>query len=151
MPANNAPIHPRAPRAPSVQIPVSATALARTDGVGTVGTDLFLLDTAAADGTYYRHIAIKATATAAATSTTATVIRLFLSSVSSGATTAANTHLIAEIQIPAVSAANATGTTPDFILPLNMALAAGQTLLVGSSVTPGASVAFKCVAVCGDY
>lgn len=151
MPANTAPIYPRAPRTPHAIIPVSFAALARSDGVGTIGTNLVLLDSAGANGTFYRHVQIKATATAAGTTTSATVIRLFHSTVSSGATTASDTHLIGEIQIPSLSAANATGASPEFIIPVNFAMESGHHLLIGTSVTPGASVSFACVAVAGDY
>lgn len=151
MPGNTAPIYPRTPRTPHGVIPNSFAALTRSDGVGTIGTNLVLLDTATTNGTFYRHLIIKACASAAGTTTTATVIRLFHSTVASGATTVNDTMLIGEIQIPAISASNATGATPDFIIPINFALESGHTLLVGTSVTPGASVSFSCVLVAGDY
>lgn len=151
MAANTAPIYPRTPRTPHGVIPNSFAALTRSDGVGTIGTNLVKLDTAAADGTFYRHLLIKACASAAATTTAATVIRLFHSTVDSGATTVNDTMLIGEVQIPAISAANATGATPDFIIPINFALESGHTLLVGTSVSPSASVSFSCVLVAGDY
>lgn len=151
MPANTAPIYPRAPRSPHAVIPTSFTALTRTDGVGTIGTNLVLLDSAGTNGTFYRYVIVKPCATAAGTNTSATVIRLFHSTVSTGSTTANDTFLIGEVQIPSVTAASATVATPDFVIPVNFALESGHHLLVATSVTPGASVTFACVAVAGDY
>lgn len=151
MAANTAPIYPHTVRSPGVSITSTTTALVRTDGVGTIGTDLLLLSTAGTDGTFYRQVNIKPCATTAATNTTATVIRVFKSTVTSGATTAGNTQLLGEVQIPSVSAANTTIPLPDFIIPLNIALEAGHTLLIATSVATGASVTFACVAIAGDY
>lgn len=125
---------------------------ARNDGNGTIGTDMFLLLTAGANGgTFVPFVKAKAAATAAGTSTAATVIRLYLSTQSSGATTSANTKFIGEVPVPIVSAANSTGVTPDFVIPVGFAVPTGSSLLVSSHVAPAASTEYHVIAPGGDY
>lgn len=112
---------------------------------------MVLVSSAGADGTFYRAVRVKAWATAAATSTSATVIRIFKSTLSSGATTSADTHLLGEIQIPAVSAANTTGALADFDIPLNIAVPTGQHLLASTSIVAAANTGFSLIAIGGDY
>lgn len=151
MPANTVPIYPVTPKADGVVITSSTTANVRTDGNGTIGTDIVLVSSAGSNGTFYRFVRVKPWATASATSTSATVIRVFKSTQSSGATSNANTHLLGEIQIPAVSAANTTGALPDFDIPLNIALPTGQHLLACTAIVAAANTGFAITAVGGDY
>lgn len=151
MPANTVPIYPVTPRADGQVITASTTANVRTDGNGTIGTDMVLVSSAGTNGTFYRFVKVKPWATVAATSTSATTIRVFKSTQSSGATSSANTHLVGEVQIPLVSAATTTGALPDFDIPLNIALPAGQHLLACTSIVAAANTGFAITAVGGDY
>ena len=86
------------------------------------------------------------------TNTTATVGRVFRSSVAAGATTSANTFLVGEITLPIVAADNATAAVNVFDVPLGIALAANETILVTTHAAPAANTAWRAVAMgTGDY
>lgn len=123
----------------------------RSDGGGTVGTDIFLAFTPGASGSFIKDIVIKPAATAAATTTTNTSIRVYISTVNSGSTTSSNTKLIDEINIPAVSASSTTAPTPTFTLPLNKAIESTEYILVGSGATLAANTEFHVSVFGGDY
>lgn len=123
-----------------------------SQGGGTIGTDIFLLLTSdATNGTFVEFIRAMPTATAAATNTTATVARFFISTQPSGVTTAANTHLIGEITLAVQSADSSTTATSPIDFPLNERLPAGYTLLVTNHAAPAASTQWKFTAYGGDY
>lgn len=151
MPANTVPIYPKTPAINGAIITASISANVKSDGAGTIGTDSVLVFTPGANGSFVRFVRVKAVASAAATATTATVIRLFQSTQSSGATTRDNTFLIGEIQIPSVSAANSTGATPEFDIPVNFALQSDRYLLACTHVVAAANTAFQLTTVAGDY
>ena len=67
------------------------TANTRNDGVGTVGTDILLAYTAGTSGAWIDRIRLHPVGLVAATATTATVGRIYLSTIASGLTTAVNT------------------------------------------------------------
>jgi hypothetical protein len=125
-------------------------ASAKSDGTGTIGTDIFLAFTAGANGAYVSRARINAYATTP-TTTTATVIRLFLSTQSSGATTAANTQLIQELAVGAMGAANATGALMPLEVLLNFAVPAGMTVLASIHANLAANSGFQVVIIGGDY
>ena len=114
MPANTTPIFTNVPILDGVQLTAANT---KSDGTGTIGTDIFLLTTAGANGAWIGRIQFSASASVASTGTTATIARVFVSSVSSGATTAANTWMIREVILPAVTAAHPTIPTPPIDFP----------------------------------
>ena len=122
-----------------------------SEGGGTIGTDIFLAFTAdATNGSFVDTVRWIPTATAN-TTTTATVGRVYVSSQASGATTNANTHLIAEVTLPSVSADHATIPVFSIDVPVNMRLPAGWTILVQCNAAPAANSQWKVVAVGGDY
>lgn len=132
---------------------VRVTALnASSDGGGTIGTDTFLVFTAdATNGSFVEYVRIMPRATAVNTTTAATVIRLYISTVAAGATTSANTNLFAEITVPAQTADGSTAATAWFDVPFNLRLPAGQTILAMSSTAPAANTNWGVMAVAGDY
>ena len=145
---NHRPIYTKNGRLSSVLVTAANTS---SQGGGTVATDIFLLFTAGAEGAYVDFVRWIATATAPA-NTTATVARIFRSTVSAGVTTSANTHLIGEVTLPLVAADNATTAVNAFDFPLGIALAAGETLLVTNHAAPAATTAWRAVVMgAGDY
>lgn len=151
MAANIDPIYTVTPNIGMTRITAQQVTSGRGDGNGTIATDIFLAFSAGANGSYVREVRMKPAATAAATTTTATSIRIYISTKNSGATTSADTKLIDEIAIPAVSAAATATPVPVFTLPLNFAIPTGNYILVGSGAAIAASTEFHIVTVGGDY
>ena len=148
MPANSDPMFIRIGKNSSVLVTAANTS---SQGGGTVGTDIFLAFTAdATNGSFVRRVDWIPTATTP-TTTTATVGRVFLSSVASGATTSANTRLIAEVALPATPADNTTGAVFPTSVQLDLVLAAGETILVTNHAAPAASTAWRANVFGGDY
>lgn len=126
-------------------------ASARSDGVGTIATDLFVLFTAdATDGSYVSKIRISAAATTP-TTMTASVIRIFISSLTSGSTTAANTVLLTEISTAAIPAANASNAINYYEVPCDFALPASYTLLASIHANVAANTRWQFLTFGGDY
>lgn len=152
MPANTIPIYPRTPNL-GLRNPItpSISANVATDGSSTIGTNSVLIAQSGADGSYWRSVRVKPYATAAGTSTSATVIRIFETTQGSGATTSANTRLLAEQQIPSISAANTTAALPDFEIPLNVSTLSGVNLIATTSIVAAANTGFSITPFGGDY
>lgn len=124
---------------------------ARSDGTGTVGTNMFLAFTAdATNGSYVQRVRFTAAASTGAT-TTATVGRVFISNVSSGSTANTNTYLFQEVVLPSVAAANGTSATVAVEVPLNFALPPGKTILVSTHSSPASSTSWVAQVIGGDY
>jgi hypothetical protein len=125
---------------------------ARSDGVGTIATDLFLCFTAdATDGSYVDRIRMSYTATTPTTFAATTVIRIYISSVTSGATTAANTVLFQEVSTAAVPAANATNSTNYIEIPCGFVLPPSYTILAGIHTNMTANTRMQILVFGGDY
>ncbi len=151
MAQNTAPIFTKTPVTAFGTLPSTITASARSDGVGTIATDIVKIFTAkAVDGSYVSKVRISAAATTP-TTMTATVIRLFISSITSGATTAADTVLFAEIAVAAITAANSANATNYYDIPFNIALPASYTILASIHVAPAANTRWQLLTVGGDY
>jgi hypothetical protein len=132
------PVFSQAPLLSSVRVTAANTS---SQGGGTIGTDIWLSGTAGANGAFIERVRFSPTATTP-TTTTATVGRVFYSSVTSGATTNANTFLLGEITLPAIAADNATNSAPTFDLPLNITIPAGNTILVTNHAAPATNTAW---------
>ena len=148
MPANTDPIFSRNGSIKSVLV---TAANASSQGGGTIGTDIFLAYTAdATNGSFIQRVRFIATATAP-TTTTATVGRVFISSVASGATTSANTFLFQEVALVATAADNATASAQPIDVVLGFALPLGYTILVTNHAAPVAATAWRALVIGGDY
>ena len=150
MPANTDPIFTKNVRTGSV---LATAANTSSQGGGTIGTDMFLVVTAdATNGSLIRRIRLIPTATAP-TATTATVGRLFISTVSSGATTSANTFLFAEVVLPVINADNATSASLYIEVAVNdgFTLQAGHSILFSNHAAPAANSAWRATALLGDF
>lgn len=120
-------------------------------GGGTVATDIFKAFTAdATNGSYVDTVRWSPVATTP-TTTTATVGRVFASSVTSGATTSANTILLAETTLAAIAADNASTAAYGYDVPLGMRLPAGWTILVTNHAGPAANSNWRATIFAGDY
>lgn len=149
MAANSDPIFTRNGKISSVLVTAANTS---SQGGGTVGTDIFLGFTAdATNGSYIRQVRFIATGTTANTATTATVGRVFISSVTSGSTTSANTFLIAEITLPSVTADSSTAAAAYVDVVLGFPIPAGYTILLTNHAAPAANTAWRAVVIAGDY
>lgn len=152
MPANQNPIFALTPNTPIAKL-VGGTGLARSDGTGTaVGTDMILLFTAGTNGSFVESVQFWPSASAVGTATTATVLRVYLSTKTSGATTGGtDTTLIGELQAASQTAASATVATTILTLQLYKKIAANQTILASSHATNAASTSWSAIAFGGDF
>lgn len=148
MPANTAPIFAVTPLALGVGITAANTS---SQGGGTIGTDIFLAATAGAFGAFISKVRFMPTASVASTALAATVARIFVSTQASGATTSSNTHLIAEVSLPAVTADLPTTGITAIDVPLNIAIPAGATILVTNHAAPNANTQYKATCFAGSY
>jgi hypothetical protein len=147
MAANVDPIYTRIGAIGPVRITAANTS---SQGGGTIATDIFLVETAGADGSFIQRLRFIPTATAP-TTTTATVARVFLSTVSSGTTSNSNTFLWAEVTLPALAADNATTQIYPIDVPLSLVLPSGYSILVTNHAAPAANTAWVVTAIGGDY
>lgn len=151
MAANTAPIFTETPvLARGVWLPAT-TANTTSTGVMTIGTSGILLLSAGADGTFLNRVRFTPGASAAATNTTASVHRLYLSTVSSGATTSSDTSLIAEIAAPVMSADNATAGVQSLDIPLGFPIPSGTHLLWTMHHAAAANTSWQAVVIGGNY
>jgi hypothetical protein len=147
MPGNVDPIWSREGDIQAVAVTAANTS---SQGGGTIGTDIFKAFQAdATNGGYVRELRWSLAETTS-TASTATVGRVFISSVTSGATTSSNTHLIAEV---ALATQTPSGTLPGVpvVVPLDFALPPGYTILVTNNVIPVANTHWKAVVFGGKY
>ena len=127
-------------------------ALTRSDGVATIGTDIFKCFTGdATDGSYIDKIRISAAATTPTTMAAGTVIRIYISSITSGATTAADTVLFQEISTAAIPAANASNAVNYYEIPCNFTLPASYTILASIHTNLTANTRWQILVFAGDY
>jgi secreted PhoX family phosphatase len=149
MPGNATPQFTKNGIAGAVRVTAANTS---SEGDSTIGTSSFLVFTAdATNGSFVEFVRWMPRASVALTATTATVGRLFLSTQSSGATTNANTNLLAEVTLPSVTAdSNSQGNSP-IDIPLNIRIPAGQSLLATTHAAPAANTSWGVQAFGGDY
>jgi FlaG/FlaF family flagellin (archaellin) len=149
MPANTNPIFSDTPNVNGCLI---TAALTKSNGDGTIATDIFKAFTAGADGAYVSKVRFSPCATTAATATTATVGRAYLSSQTSGATTGGtNTWLLGEVALPAQTADHSTNPTSPIEIPIGFAIPAGYTILVSTHAAPAANTQIEALVIGGDY
>lgn len=145
--ANTSPIFTLTPNVGNVRVTAANTS---SQGGGTVATDIFKALTAGANGSFVTRVRWNPTATTP-TTTTATIGRVFYSTVGSGSTTSADTFLLGEVTLPAVSADNATAPTNPIELMVNMAIPTGSFIHVTNHAAPAANTAWIATCIAGDY
>lgn len=149
--ANTAPIFTLTPRFSGTRITATVN---NSQGNGTIGTDHFLAFTAGANGSYLQKVRFTLTGATTNTASVAGILRVYLSTQSSGAITSANTWLIQEVtaatQTPNV-VTTLTGATYPIDVPLNFAIQAGYDILVSVSAVAGANTVWVATTYGGDY
>ncbi len=124
----------------------------KSDGAGTIGTDLFLVMTAdATNGSFVDFVRFFPSATAASTTTTGTVGRIFICNTNSGAVTASSCTCIGEVLLSSIVANSPTLTVNSVDFPVGVRIPASWTILVSNHSAPAASTAWKAIAFSGDY
>ncbi len=129
----------------------ATTANTKSDGTGTIGTDILKAYTAGADGAFIQRIRLSPAASAASTATTATAARIYISSITSGATTNANTLRFDEVACPAQTADQATAANNVIEIPMGIAIPAGYTVLVSMHHSAAANTSWQFIVIASDY
>ncbi len=133
-------------------IAVGGTALTRSDGSGTIGTDMSCLFTAdPTNGSWVSRVRFSPSGVVAATATAATVLRVYVSSKSSGATRQGDTWLIQEVAAPAQTSDQTTTATNFLEVPLNFALPPGYSILASSHVVNAVNTSWTGICFGGVY
>lgn len=129
----------------------ATTANVKNDGVGTIGTDMLLAFTAGTLGSFIDRIRMHPVGGTAATATTATVGRFYFSTVTSGATTAANTQLWQEVACPSQTVDQTTTATVPIEIPVSIRLAPNETILFSMHHAAAANTAWQVHVLAMDY
>ena len=133
----------------------TTSAQVKSDGTSAgSGTDLmFKVFTAGANDSYLEKIRFLSVASAAAVTGVATVLRAYISTVSTptSGTTAANTFLIGEISVAAVVASHSTNASAFYDMPLDITIPSGSYVHVSQHVAQTTNQNWIALAVGGDY
>lgn len=150
MPANTSPIWTLTPNVGAVDI-TNTVANVNTIAPGTIGTNCFLAFSAGADGSYLQKIRFSFVSTTSVISSVATTLQVYLSTINTGATSAANTDLIAQVQAAAQTVSAVTTAPYPIEIPLNFAIPTGRYLLVSQSVAQTTNSNWNAIAFGGNY
>jgi hypothetical protein len=152
MPGNVDPIFSKQGNALNVGIWTSAlTANTRSDGVGTIATDMVKIFTAGANGAYIDRIRLFPSGSTASTATTASCARFYTSTVTSGATTRDNTFPFAELALPSQTVDAPTTAVSYMEIPCDFVLPANQTILMSLHHAAAANSSWQATVFGGDY
>jgi hypothetical protein len=144
------PIYVLTPNVGSTKIPTTA-ALVRSNGSGSIGTDMFLVWSAGVSGSLLQSIRFQSVANAAAVNSVATTLRTFVGNADTGDMTTASCYLLAEISVPLTSTANSTNATNYYDIPINRALPSGSYILVSQHVAQTTNQYWQATAFGGNY
>ncbi len=123
----------------------------KTDGSGVINTNIYVAFTANATyGSYVDYIRLIPVAITENSPTTTTVVCIFISSITSGATSSANTYLVAEINLPSQVACSSTAPTVYTDVPCGFRLPPGYTILVTAHHEPN-DYYWRALVFGGDY
>jgi len=155
MAANINPIYTLTPKV-STAVITTTYAQVKSDGTsaGSANDRMVLAFTAGTEGSFIDCIRFTCVASAAATSSIATTLRVYLSTVAApeaGATTSANTHCIAEISVPIVAASHSTNATNFYEVTLNKAIPTGTYIHVSQHLAQTTNQVWKAMVFGGDY
>lgn len=129
----------------------STTANTKNDGTGTIGTDILLAYTAGSNGALIDRIRLHPAGSTAATATTATVGRIYISTQASGATTNANTRIWQEVSLPAQTTDQTTTATVPIDIPVGVRIAASDTVLFSMHHTAAANTVWEVTVIASDF
>lgn len=151
MAANTDPIFTRAPDIQISDSVIGPVANTNLDGTSSSTSMYVLFQADTVEGGFVQKVILKAVGSPAAT-----VARLYLCTVTGALTigttnTAANTRLISEASLPAITLSQ-TAATPQFEIPLNFAMPAGYRLLMSFGTSTGsAGTGYSVSVVAGKY
>lgn len=153
---NTNPIYSLTPNVSAGQLTPSTTANTKSDGAGTIGTDMIKCFTAGAAGSnaagsQVSSIRLQCYATVANTATTATTIRLYISSKTSGVTTNADTFCFQEVSVGSQNADHSTLATFPIEVPVNKSINNAYTILASIHAAPAANTGWQVEVYGGDY
>lgn len=151
MAANTAPIFTDVPVVGGGIWTSSLTANTKSDGTGTIATDMVKLFTAGTDGSFVNKIRISPAASTAATATTATVARFYISTVTSGATTRTDTFPFAEIALAAQTADQTTTAVSAFEVPCGFYIPTGYYIHASMHHAAAANTSWAMIVFGGHY
>jgi len=141
----------------NVQFVAVTAANTSSEGGGTVGTSIFLAFTPGPNDSYVDFCRWMPTASAASTSTTPTVGRIFISTVNTGSTTSANTFLIDEVVLPSVTADSTSIANNPIDRPMNFRIQGSantnnsQYLMATNHAAPASNTQWILVTFASDY
>lgn len=147
MPANTAPIFSGVPRVSHTRI---TAATAASDGLGTVGTSVFLAFTPGVNGSYLQRVRFSLSESTMGTASAAATLRIYISTANTGTLTTSDTFLYQEINAAAQTPTTTSSSYP-IDIPLNFAIPSGYYVIVSTSVTPSANTAWVATVIGGDY
>jgi hypothetical protein len=158
MSANTQPIFTSVPNVSQTGIGTTS-AQVKSDGTcAGSGTDLmYCVFVAGANGSFLQKIRFNPVASAAATSSVATTLRVYMSSVTGvtgsavGATTNANTYLLAEISVPIISASNSTNAANYYEIPFNIPVPVNMYIHVSQHIAQTTNQRWNATAFGGNY
>lgn len=151
MSANTNPIFSITPNTGMVSWTNSTTANTKSDGTGTIGTDILKVFTAGANGAFVEKIRLVPNGSTASTATTATVGRVYRSTKASGSTTNADTFRWDEVPLPSQVVDVATSSTNIIEIPLGFGLAPNETILISMHHAAAANTSWAWHCIGGDY
>ncbi len=140
-------------KASDVQIsgPIITAASVVHDGSGTIATDVYKVFSAdATNGGYCEKLIFKYVANATTTSVAA-MLKIYIASVTSGATTNSNMALIGEIALPTTGTLSTTVVAATYEYPIGFAIPAGYSICCKITVAQSANTGWMCTAVAGKY
>jgi hypothetical protein len=150
MAANTQPIYSLTPKISGTEITTTNNTI--SDGTGSVGSSLAVVYSAGTNGSYVSVIRWSPVATAAGTNTTATVGRLFITSVTSGTTSpGTNIWLFAEYTLALQSADSSSAATYFIEIPVYKALPANWLIVASLHAVAANNTGWQVVAYGGDY
>lgn len=149
MTANTAPIFSVAPDIQAIG-PIIAVASVLYNASGTIGTDVYLVYTAPTNGGFVQRVRFKYVANAT-TASNACVVKLFISSATSGAVTDANSWFYDEIALPATGTLTTTAGNATYDIPFGFGIPAGYTILAKITVAQPTSCGWMATAIAGHY
>lgn len=158
MPANTNPIFALTPNVGTVLLGTTS-AQVKSDGTSSGATTdlMYSAFASGANGSFVQRVRFNSVASAAATNSVATTLRVYLSTVSTtvgsaaGATTNANTFLLAEISVPIIATSHSTNATNYFDILLNIAIPASRWILVSQHIAQTTNQAWNAKVFGGDY
>lgn len=149
MAANTSPVFTAVPNVGAAEI--GATGAFKSDGTGTIGTDMIKVYTAGNNGDWINTIRFTPVASVSSGVVLGTVLRTFLSTQGAGSTTNANTFLLFEQAVPTTTVANQLTGISYYETIVSRAIPSGYNILCSSAVSNASNTNWTVVVFGGSY